>query len=442
MSQGFKDMVKGGWVRTDCSITTRFTNTPQHPDKNKSQSFSVRQKSGTVNRVAGWTGHGKKDDIIDTSNHSAAPLSTLRDPASFGPPPKHVAAHGSDAASESVRPSPRMGTTPSIPARGSQPSPAKAQTWSPSLPGRQGSEESTPPVPSRAGLSPSPAPGRVQSPLSAAAKKPSLPPRLPPRRDTGEEGLESPPPPYEEAASLPQEQPSAENGYVNRAASSRLGKAGVSVPGFGIGSNTQSSTGTPRASNPSTSQMNELSTRFGKMGRNPSSDAASATPSTGTSWSQKQAAFKTADSFRKDPASVSMSDARSAASTANNFRQRHGEQVAAGVNRANDLNQRYGGGSVSAGAGAGAAGNTTARQTSEYPGRQASVEDGREEDEDEEEAERRRRESNVPSTVAGKKKPPPPPAKKSSLAMGHTGAGGSEQGPESPPPIPLASKPR
>jgi len=65
-------------------------------------------------------------------------------------------------------------------------------------------------------------------------------------------------------------------------------------------------------------------------------------PKQGTTLAQKQAALQTASNFRRDPGSVSASDARAAASTFNNFRQRHGDQVAAGVQGANSLNQKYG----------------------------------------------------------------------------------------------------
>ena len=42
------------------------------------------------------------------------------------------------------------------------------------------------------------------------------------------------------------------------------------------------------------------------------------------------------------PSSVSFSDARAAASTANNFRERHGEQAKTGMQKAQDMNQKYG----------------------------------------------------------------------------------------------------
>ncbi|CAI4217830.1 unnamed protein product [Parascedosporium putredinis] len=73
------------------------------------------------------------------------------------------------------------------------------------------------------------------------------------------------------------------HGHLNQSAVSRLGAAGVSVPGFGI---------------------------------SPSSPSG--------------------------PSTVSFQDARSAASTANNFRQRHGDQVASAARTANSFNQKYG----------------------------------------------------------------------------------------------------
>jgi len=62
----------------------------------------------------------------------------------------------------------------------------------------------------------------------------------------------------------------------------------------------------------------------------------------GTTWAQKRAALETTRNLKNDPSSVSASDLRDAASTANNFRERHGEQVAAGWKVANNLNQKYG----------------------------------------------------------------------------------------------------
>ncbi len=128
---------------------------------------------------------------------------------------------------------------------------------------------------------------------------------------------------------------------------SRLGAAGVSVPGLGIGkSNTGSSTGSSQQQQQGGNHMNELQNRFARLNTSttpPQEQAQAAAPGQGgTTWAQKQAALKTASQFHKDPSQVSFSDAKAAAGTANNFRQRHGEQVAAGYGKAQGWNQKYG----------------------------------------------------------------------------------------------------
>jgi hypothetical protein len=177
----------------------------------------------------------------------------------------------------------------------------------------------------------SPPPG--QNLGASKPKPPSLPPRLPPRAANGVAGQDE------------NAQPSAS--YLNQGAINRLGQAGISVPGFGIGAGSSPPQVPPRSSgapppvpgraSPSDSQMNALQSRFSKMS-NPSSSG----PATGTTWAEKQAAIKTATQLRNDPSSVSLKDVRTAATTAKNFHDRHGEQVAAGVQSANQLDQKYG----------------------------------------------------------------------------------------------------
>jgi hypothetical protein len=207
---------------------------------------------------------------------------------------------------------------------------------------------------------------------------------------------------------------------LNQGALGRLGQAGVSVPGFGIG-RTASPPVPPRA-NPSPpvpprqnsnsrtvlpppattghgSQMNELENRFANMS-GPKSPAAPA--ATGTSWADKQAALRTASSLRDDPSKVSAADLKGAASTANNFHQRHGDQVASGWKSANSLNQKYG---IT-----GRVNNFASPSASPAPA-QPPTQGG-----------------------LGKKAPPPPPPKRREL-NDSPGAG-------EPPPIPLSSKPK
>lgn len=231
--------------------------------------------------------------------------------------------------------------------------------------------------------------------------------------------------------------PSASSGYLNQSAISRLGSAGVSVPGFGIGKTASPEpAASPAAPAPSGSHMNELQNRFSKLGKSSfggggsGSTTASAPPAEGTTMEQKQAALRTASNFHKDPSSVSMADARGAASTFNNFRQRHGDQVASGVRSANNLNQKYGvadklGGFAAAGGQA-----HVGRQEEGVVGTGGSPGPA----------------SPSLSGVLGKKKPPPPPPPKKKPGLGGPppppgpSSGGDDDG-GPPPPIPMSTRP-
>ncbi|KAF1954753.1 hypothetical protein CC80DRAFT_416599 [Byssothecium circinans] len=367
---GFKDIVKGGW----------------HPEKNQNTySSSSGGDSSRLGKIKGLMGKGEGETRVDPRNHQSTPLSTLKDPASFGPPPKHIHYHGAAAVQGSSRPPP--------PVPRARPQEETAQP---------------PPGPYRAdttGLStahlpkpPAFRPGQA-TPTTGAKPKPSLPPRLPPRQNSNpHEYTPNPPPSYSEATNTAE-------GQLNQGALNRLGQAGVNVPGFNIGRNASPpipprQTASPVPVSPVTEtnrrpQLGELQSRFARMSP-PSSEA----PPTGTTWAQKQAALKTAGNLRDDPSKVSMSDMRSAASTANNFRERHGEQAAAGWKKANELNQKYGITNKL---------NTSAASSSTTAPPQSPTTGG-----------------------VVKKGPPPPPPKRRSLV-------GS---PGEPPPVPLSSKPK
>jgi hypothetical protein len=135
------------------------------------------------------------------------------------------------------------------------------------------------------------------------------------------------------------------------------------------------------------------------------------TPTAGTTLAQKQAAIKTASSFRNDPSSVSLSDARTAASTANNFRERHGEEVKSGWQSANNLNNKYGLSDK--------AGSFGGSKTSEPAEPSSPMIEMRDNTVDQ-------------ASVVGKKKPPPPPVKRAELSGASLGS----------PPVPLSSKPK
>ena len=246
--------------------------------------------------------------------------------------------------------------------------------------------------------------------IESKRPKPALPPRLPPRQNSAvsNNGPSSP-----VADSPTTKEVAAPRSYLNQGAVSRLGSAGVSVPGFGIGASSE--TANPWRDMPGSNAAdrtlgtNELQSRFSRMSTTSTPDS----PSQGTTFAEKQAALRTASSFRNDPSSLSLSDAKAAASTANNFRERHGDQVAAGWQGANGLNKKYGIATKMSGyvsdAGASPTHGIPSSPTSPNPW-------------------------NSSSSQTFKKPPPPPPPSKNLL-----GEGMSDR---TPPPVPLASKPR
>ena len=253
------------------------------------------------------------------------------------------------------------------------------------------------------------------APTSPSTKpKPALPPRLPPRQSPAPtQDSIAPPPAYSGVA-----QDQSQKSYINQGALDRLGSAGVSVPGFGIGGGSQdanpwrdqesSNTGGRDFSSPSAQapQLSELQSKFSKLSTNSPSS-----PTQGTSFAQKQAALKTASSFRNDPSSISLADAKATASTANNFRERHGDQVAAGWKGAGALNKKYDIANKVNGFGGNGVVSPRAETASTSPSTDTL---------------------GQASSLLKKRAPPPPPKKP--LAESNAGA--------SPPPVPLYSKPR
>ncbi|KZM24677.1 uncharacterized protein EKO05_0007054 [Ascochyta rabiei] len=397
MADRFKNLAKGGW----------------HPEKSKASGSGAASDS-RLGQVKGWVGKAKgKDSHAEAAReHQSAPLSTLKDPSTFAPPPKRIPGA-----------SPVSGSAPPAPAR---------QRLQAQEEGQRGAEQEAPPQgPYRTdttGLStahlpkpPAFRPSAATPPAPASrAKPPGLPPRLPPRQTENVDEYTPPAPPsYGEAIQI--QQPAAHT--LNQGAMNRLGQAGVSVPGLGIGRNASPpvpprqrtrappppparQTSSPSMAAPMSSpaaasngaQLKELQNRFAKVTTPSSAETA---PSTGTSWADKQAALKTASNLRNDPSKVSASDLKGAATTANHFQQRHGEQAASGWRAASGLNQKYGiAGRVNHLAGG--------SSTSSAP--QAPAPEG-----------------------VGKKAPPPPPAKRKELTCTNSGE---------PPPIPLSSKPK
>ena len=358
--------------------------------------------------------------------YTPMPISSLRDPASFAPPPKRTgttgrASPGANSAGGSAYAKPAaQQPEPQPEAERPEPQSYRRDTTGlstshlPPPPGRRDGANGKPPAPAIGGRPP------VEKP------KPSLPPRLPPRQtEHVDEYTPAAPPPYSVEA-----QPPAHQGILNQGAMNRLGAAGVSVPGFEIApspspplpSRRQAAAPPPVSpQKPVPPQLGELQSRFTKFTTSSSQNETPqpAAASQGTTWAQKQAALKTASSFRNDPSSVSSSDVRAAASTTNNFRERHGAQVASGIQSANNLNNKYGLTDKAGAAAAYGVGNTAPTQ-SPVPARDQI--NGMNLD-------------GHAHAVAVKKAPPPPPKKRPDIV-------GTQQSSGPPPPIPLSSKPK
>ena len=251
--------------------------------------------------------------------------------------------------------------------------------------------------------------------------KPS-PPRLPPRTNSSKLAdpvLDSPSPPT--YGSVVDNDRSAANTYINQEAANRLGKAGISVPGFGIGQRDKT---IPKEQAQSLSspkfQLNELQTRISDTTSNPVSSSPSA-PSQGTTIAEKQAAVNVAQSFHKDPSSVSVADAQSAANVANNFRERHQEQINAGAEKAKSWNKKY---------------NITGRMNSFLEQQASPTQPEQTQQPAPQQAQNRSpTQSAVTPDLTSRKAPPPPPRKPSGM-QGHAMGGG-----QAPPPVPLGTKP-
>lgn len=304
-------------------------------------------------------GKGKDPHVEPAQDHHSRPLASLKDPSTFGPPPKHVKYHGDAVESQGTKSDATESVTPLSeelrePQKDHQGEEGSATRSGPPIPDKVDtpglSTRNPPKPPSRYAITQS---SPITSPVSPSPKpKPALPPRLPPRQASTPSpyGSQEVPPPY---STIPSEMNHV-GSPVNRGALSRLHSAGIRVPGLGIGEEpTGSSTGqgrnndnrgslnvSPSGEQGTTSQS--LQSRFSKLSTKQSSSASpTEVPAQGTSFAQKQAALKTASAFRKDPTSISLSDAKATAATAHNFRERHGEQVAAGWQAGNALNKKY-----------------------------------------------------------------------------------------------------
>ncbi|KAK8114815.1 hypothetical protein PG999_006884, partial [Apiospora kogelbergensis] len=400
------------------------------------------EKEGTSlkGQVNGLLGRGGDQSASKSASHDATPITSLRDPASFAPPPKRGVAPPPPMPHSSATGKPPAPAPPGRPA-------ANGNHYADQAQQDEGVDEPTPP----------PKPYRLDT---TGLSTSHLPP--PPGRRVGADGQTPPPispsvraPPPAPPARVHSQLPSATTGNLNQGAVSRLGQAGISVPGFGIGGSSSKPAPPPRTSSPgassssfsskASSHMTDLSTRFSSRfgGGSSSSTAAPAATTTtavapppatttaeskGTTWAEKQAALRTASNFHKNPSSVSLADARAAAGTANNFRERHGEQVASGMRTANNFREKHSDQISSGMSKASSLGQSTAQSTTTSSGTGigagASGMMGQL--------------TNSFNAAVAKKKPapPPPPPKKKA---GRQQASSTED--DAPPPVPMSTRP-
>ena len=257
-----------------------------------------------------WIGKGKQSDLERAEDHVSQPLSSLKDPSSFGAPPKHIHYYGNRAG----------GSPPAA----SQETPASTSLGSPAVLDRQPlqkkeEEESQPKHPQgpyrvdTTGLStgnlPKPpihravqeAAGSTHPPsvgknISPVKPKPSLPPRLPPRQTSPQNSEKAtpnePPPPYDSSDGARHQNAGLQAQGVpslNQGAIDRLEKAGVRVPDLGIGEHGKDDGADPIGSPPSSSTLSsahanvsELQSRFAKMSASTQSQQMPATPTCAT----------------------------------------------------------------------------------------------------------------------------------------------------------------
>lgn len=226
------------------------------------------------------------------------PVSTLRDPASFGPPPKRIPNAGISNNGQASGPSSEGVRGNNEEAK--RPVPQKLYTAN-----TTGLNTETLPLPSRRADMFAESGDEADT---SRKRPPPIPPRLPPRGES--------------ALPVPRDVVDMSTGGVSVAAVGRLSKAGISIPGFNMTPTTPPANPKPPAS-------------ISYLGSHPANPQG--TPKEGTTFAEKKAAVATANSFYKNPASVSFSDATAALKTGRNFQQRHGDQVASGYKKAQDM---------------------------------------------------------------------------------------------------------
>ncbi|KAI1927423.1 hypothetical protein LOZ65_002314 [Ophidiomyces ophidiicola] len=311
----FKGFVKDGW----------------HPTGRDGGRESWRGDFKGINQVAGWVGKGKDSGGAGPRNeHIARPVSTLRDPSSFAPPPRRVNTTPNGVAFAA----PHAQIQETVPSRSPPPPvPSRANSTNPST------NYSAP-------QSKSPVADSYNNCLNAKPK-PSLPPRLPPRGDSTTSP--SPPPPPYEATHVQTES------YLNQAPMGRLASVGVSVPALGIQrlSSTAPGSRAQSQSQSGSNAANELQARFSQL--NTSSPDTSSFQGAKTSPNQ---GFGSQQPLNASPVALPIASQTATQNTVNNqtsaesrpnlpasmnsFRERHGDQIQSVKGKLNGLNQKYG----------------------------------------------------------------------------------------------------
>ena len=276
-------------------------------------------------------GRGKSTSGTETYNSQPRPLASLKDPKSFGEPPKHrdtvSLPYGVDSLSDSSRSRAEDAhsyTTTS--SRRPEIASEEQEERKPSGPfiadttGLDTSRFPKPPVRSFAGGPSSPVAGAAFMESPVAQAKPSLPPRLPPRQPSGTTKTSE----QDASRDSPTNSSPRSVGYLNQSAIDRLGKSGVSVPGFGTGSNTVNDATKEPPKGVNASEFNSKFDRLNVSGSNhsPIFDNTSI-------WSNSG----------KD--SMSISDMKNTAAAAKSIHENHGDQISQGVKTMNNADEKY-----------------------------------------------------------------------------------------------------
>ncbi|RAL16953.1 uncharacterized protein BO97DRAFT_474918 [Aspergillus homomorphus CBS 101889] len=394
---GFRGVMKEGW----------------HPKGREGKKEGWRNDFKGINQVAGWMGKGKDKD--EREEHVAVPLSSLKDPASFGPPPKHIKYHGAAALPNELTPDRRGLGAPLSQDQISQQN--VRQQEEEQAQNEEAQKPAPPPLPyrvNRTGLDtanlPPPPVRRVGSPADSVTStsskpKPSVPPRLPSRASST---LSSQPPTPPPAYSTQPQTTKPLEGLLNQNATSNLSRAGVSVPALGIGSNRSP----PSADSPTTTApvgqapVNELQSRFSQM-RTTSSSPAPPPPVRGST-------------YGNESSSLSTTHTRSGSGSVQDFRERHNDKIEAGKQKLNGLNEKYG----------------ISQRVNKFFDDQKSPK-SQVPPVSSPHLVAHRSSSSVDSLGQRKAPPPPPPPKKAEMRSTPVNSAGS-----APPPVPFNTKPR